>query len=266
MKIALSKGSGSPKYELYAHWLLSIADDVEPVDLSREGYRELDRALATLEQCAGIIFTGGADIDPQYYAPSDEVERYRALCERIEPDRDEFELKLFEHAQKLRMPVLGICRGVQLINVALGGTLIPDIPTAKPERSIAHGKLADGSDAQHAIEVEAGTMLGKMLRTWDGEVNSAHHQALDRVAADLVVAAKSADGIVEAVEWGTPETRGFLLGVQWHPERMRDVTSPFARGIGERFVFECRCYAALVQGRTYNREHFITPPDAESSA
>lgn len=256
MKIALSKGSGGEKYRYYADWLCSIEPSLEIVDLAATGYDQ-NRALALLKECAGIVFSGGADLDPALYG----AEELRRIC-TIDRERDDFELALFEYASQQHMPILGICRGAQLINVALNGSLVVDIPSQWHHHtgySIEHRKTASG-DSEHAIAVEAGTLLGRMLRTWEGQVNSAHHQAIDRLGEGLIVSAHAPDGIVEAIEWRDPESRGFLLAVQWHPERMKDAASPFSRTLGERFIFEARSYHLLMHGRRYNREEFLSPP------
>lgn len=254
MKIALSKGSGSPKYERYAEWLKRIESDIEIVDLSKNGY-DTRRALEELVECAGVVFTGGADIDPALYG----AEQLRPLCGTIDRARDDFEFALLERARSHSMPVLGICRGLQLVNVASGGSLIADIPSHMAS-SLEHRKLGD-TDSEHAIEIEAGTTLGKMLRAWEGTVNSAHHQAIERLGSGIRVAATAPDGIIEAVETDAPETSGFLVAVQWHPERMRQQDSPFSRTLGERFLFECRSYWLLIRGRAYDREGFMSPPE-----
>lgn len=258
MKIALSKGSGSAKYALYRSWLESIRPDLEVLDLARDGY-DLSRARSELAECAGIVFTGGADLDPALYG----ADAMRQLCQGIERERDDFELALFEIARTATMPILGICRGAQLINVALGGTLVVDIPHQRGS-DVPHGKTAQG-DSMHAVSIEAGTMLGRMLRTWEGQVNSAHHQAIEQLGEGLALAARAPDGIVEAVEWADPSTRGFLIAVQWHPERMAERDSPFARGVGERFLFECESYHHLLQGQSYDRERFMAPPQETSN-
>ncbi|MCS7302675.1 MAG: gamma-glutamyl-gamma-aminobutyrate hydrolase family protein [Candidatus Kapabacteria bacterium] len=260
MRIALSKGSGGPKYRHYTEWLQRIDPQVEVIDLAAEGY-SVARAKEILPSCSGIVFTGGSDIDPALYGAADE----RPLCERIERDRDEFELELFEAARSLHMPILGICRGAQLINVALGGRLIVDIPT-QVKAPLHHGKLGE-SDSEHPVTIEAGTMLGRMLRQWDGVVNSAHHQSIRELGTGLTISARSPDGIVEAIEWQDSGSGGFLIAVQWHPERMQHQASAFSRKLGEHFLFEAQSYALLLSGRHYDRAQFMSPPqDSDASS
>ncbi len=257
MKIALTKGSGSPKYAFYRSWLEQIMPGVEVLDLARDGYN-IVRAREELRACAGIIFTGGEDIDPALYS----AEHVRALCHRIDRERDDFEISLLEQARMVSMPILGICRGAQLLNVALGGTLVADI-SLQCDTQILHGKTPEG-DSSHSVSVQAGSMLGRILRAWDGTVNSAHHQAIERIGEGLAVSAHAPDGIIEAVEWADPQSHGFLIAVQWHPERMVAQGSPFARGIGERFLFECQSYELLLRGRTDSRERSVHLPSEEA--
>jgi putative glutamine amidotransferase len=257
MKIALTKGSGSPKYAFYRSWLEQIMPGVEVLDLGRDGY-DIVRAREELRACAGIVFTGGEDVDPALYS----AEHARVLCHRIDRERDDFELSLFEQARAATMPILGICRGAQLLNVALGGTLVADIPH-QCNTQILHGKTPEG-DSTHSVSIQAGTILGRMLRVWDGTVNSAHHQAIEKIGQGLAVSAHAPDSIIEAVEWADPQSHGFLIAVQWHPERMVAQDSPFARGIGERFLFECQSYELLLRGRTDSREPSAQSPSEEA--
>ena len=155
--------------------------------------------------CQGLLLPGGGDIDPARYGqPSDGSEA---------PDlqRDAAELELVSRFLAWGRPILGICRGIQLLNVALGGDLIQDIPTAAD-----HKHDAVRGDRVHGVEAAPGSFLEGLYGS-AFPVNSAHHQSFGQVAPGLRVAARSqADGFIEAVEW--PEKR--IYGVQWHPERM----------------------------------------------
>lgn len=236
LRIAFSKASGSPKYENYWRWLQRALPEVEPVDLSVSA-----DPIAALESCAGLVLTRGPDIAPQRYGRPE----YAPLCTDV-PDepRDELELRLVRYAEELRMPILAICRGAQLLNVAFGGTLIADLPTQRPTE-LVHWKV-DGRDAWHPVEVLPATLLWRYTRVESGEVASAHHQAVDELAPVFVAAAVSPDGVVEAFEWAQPEGRGFLLAVQWHPERM-PWENPLSAALAERFVMEAEQYAVLFQ-------------------
>ncbi len=238
MKIALTKGQGSsPVYANYGLWLRAADPETELVELS---VLSPDEAKAAIESCDGIVFTGGPDIDPARYGK----EEQRESCGVIDTQRDELEFAVFEHASALNMPILGICRGMQLINVALGGSLHTDIPTLV-HTDIEHRRLED-SDARHGLLVTPGSMLMKITGQLEGTVNSAHHQAVDRLSGDLARSATSPDGIVEAIEWSTPQSRPFLFAVEWHPERM-EYESVFSLALARHFLFEAASYEMLLK-------------------
>jgi putative glutamine amidotransferase len=165
-----------------------------------------------LSQLDGLVLTGGRDYDPALYgrAPHPKTELLSA-------SRVRFDLTLARAALSRGLPTLGICGGIQLLNVARGGTLIQDIPDQLQSAADHHGQKA-GYGA-HTVRVEAGTRLAEIVGAGELEVNSSHHQAIDSLGAGLRVAARAPDGVIEAVE-GTGD--GFLLGVQWHPERLLD--------------------------------------------
>lgn len=237
LRVAFSKASGSPKYENYWRWLQRALAEIEPVDLSMA-----EDPRAALESCAGLVLTGGPDIEPWRYGHPE----YDPLCTDT-PDaaRDELELQLVRYAaEELRMPVLGICRGAQVLNVAFGGTLIADIPTQHPT-ALVHWKV-EGQDSWHSVEVLPATLLWRYTRVESAEVASAHHQAVAELAPVFVAAAYSPDGLIESFEWAQPEGRGFLLAVQWHPERM-PWDHPLSGALAEHFVMEAEQYAALFQ-------------------
>ncbi len=238
LRIALSKASGSPKYENYRRWLQRALPELDVVDVSL-----CPEPLAALERCAGLLLTGGPDIAPRHYGHPE----YAHLCtDTPDEERDELELRLARCAvEELRMPVLGICRGAQLLNVAFGGTLIADIQT-QYETNLVHWKV-EGKDSWHTVEVLPATLLWRSTRVESAEVASAHHQAIAELAPVFVAAARSPDGIIEGFEWAHPEGRGFLLAVQWHPERM-PWEHPLSHAIAERFVLEAEHYAMLFQG------------------
>jgi putative glutamine amidotransferase len=150
----------------------------------------------------------------------------------MDEQRDEFEWKVCEYVFENKVPLLGICRGLQFVNVFLGGTLIGDIPSIGKNN---HSKYYEGKDRYHQIEVSPNSYLAKIAGTTAGEINSAHHQSVDAPAETLVINSFSEDGIVEGLEWKTPNDHSLTL-VQWHPERIEDFNNPFNNRIREVFI------------------------------
>jgi putative glutamine amidotransferase len=172
----------------------------------------------------GVLLTGGEDVDPRLAAPR-ASQRLRALA-RVTPDRgarDLGEFLLIAEVFRQHKPLLAICRGHQVLNVALGGTLLLDIATQAPG-ALRHRRPELRRAVAHEVRLTAGTLLHKIVRAQTLGVNSTHHQAVDRVAAPLRVVARSADGMVEGLELGAQAARclPFLLSVQFHPERLAD--------------------------------------------
>lgn len=164
-----------------------------------------------LERVDGLLLAGGADVDPNHYG-EDPLPRLG----RITPERDGAELALVRDALAAGMPILGICRGLQVLCVAAGGTLLQDIPSQVPG-ALKHRQQAPPWYGTHDVAVEAGTLLARLLGEGPLRVNSFHHQAVDLVPPGFQAAAAAPDGVVEAVEKGDGS---FILGVQWHPETM----------------------------------------------
>jgi putative glutamine amidotransferase len=161
----------------------------------------------SLEGFAGLVLTGGSDVDPALYGETKQAE-----TDRPDGERDALEASLLEEALALNLPVLAICRGLQILNVCQGGTLIQHLnPPERHERTGASRKLP-----AHEVTIEPGTLLAEIAGTNCWQVNSRHHQAVKTVAGSLRVSAVDPeDGTIEAIEH--PEKR-FVLGVQWHPE------------------------------------------------
>jgi putative glutamine amidotransferase len=177
-----------------------------------------ERALAPV---AGLVLTGGDDVAPALY----DAEPHPALGP-VDPRRDAWELALVDAARARGLPVLAICRGVQVVNVALGGTLVQDIPS-EVDTDLAH-RAAERAARTHEVAVEPGSRLAAALGTTRLSVNSLHHQSLDRVAERLRVTARAADGVIEGVETGADDP-WLVLGVQWHPEELVDTPEPWDR-------------------------------------
>jgi len=158
----------------------------------------------------GVLITGGRDISPERYGDSP-----HPATNRVAPEREEFDFLLLEEIKRLDVPTLAICYGIQALNVAFGGTLYQDITDEIPS---AENHRLD-SNKRHRVRVEAGSLLHRILGVEELMTNSSHHQAIKTTKEPIRRVALSEDGIVEAIE--STEHR-FILGVQWHPERMTD--------------------------------------------
>lgn len=158
----------------------------------------------------GVILAGGVDVDPHYFGEQP------VGTEEITPERDWYELHLTEELLQLNKPILAVCRGVQVLNIAAGGDIYQDI-YSQVKGAIKHRQQAPMWYGTHRISVTGGSLLEKILGTSEVRVNSLHHQAARTVAAGFQVSALAVDGIIEAVE---SQEHLFVLGVQWHPERM----------------------------------------------
>ena len=212
------------KIDNYISWIHKVAKGAEVITLSHEA-----KNAKELKRCDGLILTGGGDIHPKFYGREDCLN----LVHDVNELRDEFEMKLVSNALKSGIPILGICRGMQIFNVALGGSMIPDVVV---EGHKGHSKTKEGKDRRHVVNLEKGTILHWIVESTKGETNSAHHQAVDRIAEGLRVTAKSRDGIVEGLEWQHAEARPFMQLVQWHPERMEDYSNPCSKNVLEHFM------------------------------
>jgi putative glutamine amidotransferase len=184
--------------------------------------------------CDGVVLSGGEDVQPDLYGRPEYVKEYD--LKEIIPERDRFEYAVIRNVLEQGKPLLGICRGLQIVNVYLGGTLVPDIPSVL--HSDAHGKKA-GEDQLHEIRIVPGSLLSRVSGLGSGQVNSAHHQSAARPGRDLKISATADQGIVEALEWEDPLDRPWLLLIQWHPERMADGESPLTAGVRQAFLEAC---------------------------
>jgi putative glutamine amidotransferase len=164
----------------------------------------------------GLLLSGGSDLDPIYYGEESLPELDVTI-----PERDAFEMALLEHALERGMPVFGICRGLQVLNVVLGGTLYQDLPSQIGSGLIAHRQQMPKWQWTHEVEVNKASETAKIMGSERLRVNSYHHQAIKGLAEPLVDVAHASDGVIEAVESRYP-SEWWMVGVQWHSEAMRE--------------------------------------------
>jgi len=212
LTIALSKGYPVDSYQNYYQWIASGDSTTKVIEMYN---RSLDEALTELENCEALIVTGGEDLYPGEYGKEIDTAR----CGRFDFKRDTLEFALIKKALDLGIPIFGICRGEQILNVAMGGSLIIDIPS--DHDTIVKHRIKDWKNCYHDVIIEPGTKLAWASNVTSGKVTSNHHQAVDKLSDVFKVSAQASDGIIEAIEWKDPEGKSFLMAVQWHPERMR---------------------------------------------
>jgi len=206
----------------YNAWLQKSGPGVEIVNFDS---RDPGDFRSRVRDYSGLVLTGGGDIHPSLYGnPDTELH-----CQGIDIKRDELEFNMLEAALTCELPILAICRGLQVLNVFLGGTLIPHIP-ALPHKLLHK----DQQDVHHSVSIITDSQLFRIAGTINGTVNSSHHQAIEKQGSGLVITAFSADGIAEAAELNDHDRR-FCVAVQWHPERM-DIENPLSGSLGFAFM------------------------------
>jgi putative glutamine amidotransferase len=178
-----------------------------------------DAAAAVIPRLDGLILSGGPDIEPVRYGAAPDP-----FAERSQADRDTWETALLMAALQADLPVLGICRGLQLINVCRGGTLHQHLPDVVGD-AVTHRQAEDGRRATHVVDIVAGSRLARVLGATRLRVNSFHHQAVDRLGTGLRASARAPDGTIEAIE---DPARPFVLAVQWHAETLVESRALFA--------------------------------------
>ena len=192
---------------------------VAPLDI---GFAEI------IDRVDGLVLTGGEDIGPARYGAT-----RRERTSDPHDTRDESEIALLAAARAVGLPTLAICRGLQLANVALGGTLVQDLPSERPSSTVH-----DRSDARtarvHEVRIAPGSRLASALGADSITTNSSHHQAVDRVAPGLTVTATAPDGVVEGAEW-TGDDDWWMVGVQWHPEELMETREGWDRALFDAF-------------------------------
>jgi putative glutamine amidotransferase len=232
MNIGLTYTGSEQKHNNYISWLRQ-EDKVDVITLSPETKEN----KGSIEDCDALVISGGIDIHPGYYNSDNIV--YPNKPQQFYEKRDAFEKNLFSVAQQRKIPVLGICRGMQLINCILGGTLQQDLAGKNAVHKAVVDEKGNQFDKVHGLHIVEGTVLREISGRDRAAVNSAHHQSIADVAAVLAVSAMSDDGVPEALEWKINAGKPFLLCVQWHPERMHAFLleqTPMAAGIRNRFL------------------------------
>lgn len=185
-------------------------------------------ARSILSAVAGLVLTGGEDVDPALYGQDRHAKA--GTPNRL---RDDTEIALVRAARDLAKPVLAICRGPQLLNVALGGTLIQDIPSQLPG-ALEHNAKEDRASRVHDVEVEAGSRIARAMGATRLRVNSLHHQSVRDLAPGLRITARAPDGVVEGIE--SESADWWAIAVQWHPEEMNDSPEPWDPGLFRGFA------------------------------
>lgn len=169
-----------------------------------------EASVAFVDLVDGLLLTGGGDVDPAFYGAD-----HTAPLMDVDPRRDAIESALVRRSIERDRPVLAVCRGVQMLNVALGGTLIPDLPSAG---WASHDQSAPSAEPHHEVSIDPASRVGRALGRTTVAVNSFHHQAVRAAAASLKPVAWASDGLIEAVE--LMDSSRWVVGVQWHPEMM----------------------------------------------
>jgi putative glutamine amidotransferase len=225
MKIGITD-TLKPNLAFYTEWLKRVNPGIEFTVLSH-----VLQNVEAVDQIDGLLLTGGGDVEPRYFGVKDSLGKSRDVI----GSRDEFEFDALEHALDHNIPILGICRGMQVTNVYLGGTLMLDLPSAGYDDHAREKRY----EFDHEIRIDPQSLLHALTGRDVMNVNSSHHQAVDHLGNGLMGCAVSQDGVIEAAEWIMKDRMPFLMLVQWHPERMeRDFDSPASKGVAEMFVKE----------------------------
>ncbi|WP_312432147.1 gamma-glutamyl-gamma-aminobutyrate hydrolase family protein [Lacrimispora sp.] len=198
---------------------------VMPLDASEEDLKQLSKDMD------GFLFTGGPDVHPFLFG-----EETQAHCGNVSAARDQMEISLLPMIMELRKPVLGICRGIQVLNIALGGTIWQDIPSqVARDFPLAHSQPFSYDMPCHTVALTEGSLLARISESSSIKVNSMHHQAVKDLAPELIASAYSPDHLIEALEM---TDYPFFIGVQWHPEYLWEKNKEAFR-LFQNFVNAC---------------------------
>lgn len=231
LRIGLTYTGTEWKHANYVRWLKEGGPEVEVVRL------EAGLGRDAMDSCDALVLSGGIDIAPEFYEGA--IDYVHAPLEGWQRERDLYEMAVLETALERGLPVLGVCRGLQLINVVLRGDLVQDLGPG----DVVHEGSA-GVDKQHGVKAEPGTLLRDVVGMDRGLVNSAHHQAVRRLGDGLRVNCRAEEGTIEGIEWAEAAGKAFLLAVQWHPERM------FMNGVGDASFYAAIRDRFLREART----------------
>jgi len=231
MTIGLTQTEYEHKHHYYVNWLKGNDSDIDVIVFSTE-----KNNAEELAKCDGLVLSGGVDSNPKYYNGKEEYPNKPE--EGWNDARDDFERSLYQSALDKFIPVLAVCRGLQLVNIFHGGDLIQDLG----EGNETH-KAVKEQDKEHKVKIFSNTLLSEIVNTDEGRVNSAHHQAINKIGDELIVNCKANDGTIEGAEWKNKNGKSFLLCVQWHPERMHKLQlqdTPLSKNIRNRFIEEIK--------------------------
>ena len=231
MKVGLTDCLREDKLQQYVDWIRSLDPTCEVLKLS-----STDHNAGDVDRVDGLLLTGGGDIDPDFYGRR----QLRNLAKDISVERDKFEFDVIRRALDRDLPILGVCRGMQVMNVALGGSLHVDL-----QSDGFHNHSSSGNGGlSHEVRVEPNSLLSGLAGGLEQVVNSYHHQGVDVPGNGLMPVARSADGVIEAAEWSSKEGMPFLLLVQWHPERSMGSHDTFSKNLAKIFLREIQITAS----------------------
>ncbi|MCU0453092.1 MAG: gamma-glutamyl-gamma-aminobutyrate hydrolase family protein [Bacteroidetes bacterium] len=226
LRIGITDDHRTPsKVDEYRAWLRGLDADLDLQLLSTRAEHQV-----RVEDLDGVLLTGGGDVHPKFYGRDDLLDR----TEGVVLERDIFEMRLIEQVLERNLPMLAVCRGVQVLNVALGGSLHHDLASL--------GFNDHRGPGEHPLHVDPHAMLFFAAGARETPVNTSHHQALDRLGNGLQATGFAPDGVIEAVEWSSKEGMPFLMGVQWHPERLPDHL--LSRNLAGLFLKDVRRFRA----------------------
>lgn len=231
-------------YENYVYAIEKHGGRVEKLFIRDN--RDAEKIVADLD---GLLLPGGGDIDPRRYNESRYHIKGISKIEGVSRSRDTSELQLCLKALEADIPIFGICRGIQILNVATGGSLYQDVHT-QLNNCLLHKDEQSKYDAWHKIKIQSSSLLNQFTGDSFTEVNSAHHQAVKTIGEGLIVTAQSEDGIIEAME---NPAKLFVIAVQYHPERMgENLESPYPDG--EFLEHATKLFEAFINAATERRE------------